>query len=246
MKKENNKNLITGKVISKIEKGELKMKPKTYFIAKAALVISLLILFFLIVLYFGSLVIFIFRANNILLFHGMGFQAIRTILLSFPSYLFLLIFILIVLIQIISKRFQFVYRKSFIFSLFVILIFVVMSSFFIEKSSLHSSFFRLAKQERLPLVGKMYRNFGNLDIDNVYFGTILQKEVDFWIMELDSGEKVNLKITEKTRGKKILLETEEGSKVIVIGEKEEGIINVISFKRIERKFKHYNQRLNEI
>jgi hypothetical protein len=245
MKKENNENLITKKVISKIEKGELKMKPRFYFVAKSFLVIGLLTLASLFLLYFGSLIVFILRVNNILLFHGMGFQVIRNILLAFPWYLVFLILILIIVIETIGKRFRFIYRKPLIVSLSAILFIVVASSFLIESSSLHHSFYRLAEQERLPLAGRMYRELGNLDIEDTHFGIILEKKNDFWIMELDSGEAVKLKITEKTRGRRTFLETEEEEKVIVVGEMKEGVIDVDSFKKIERRFRHYNQRLNE-
>ncbi len=245
MKKGNSKNSITEKVVSKIEKGELKMKPKAYFIAKSFLVIGSLALFFSLLLYFGSLIVFVLRINDIFLFHGIGFYAIRNILLSFPWYLVFLIFALILLISAIGRKFQFVYRKPFIVSLFAILTIVVISSFLIEKSSLHYSFFRLAEQERLPLAGRMYRNLGNLDIEDAYFGVILERRNDYWAMELDSGEKVDLKITEKTRGRRLYLQIEEGEKVLVIGEMDEGVIDVISFKTIERRFRYNNQRLNE-
>ncbi len=244
MKKKNSENSITGKVVSKIEKGELKMKPRAYFIAKSFLFIGLLALVILLLLYFGSLIVFVLRVNNILLFHGMGFYATRSILLSFPWYLILLISILIILIEIIGRRFRFVYRKTFIISLLTILFIVVVSSFLIEKSSLHYSFYRLAEQETLPLFGRMYRELGNLDIEDVHFGIILEKKSDLWKMELDSGEIVSLKITEKTRGRRTFSEIEEG-KVIVIGEMEGGVIDVVSFKKIERRFRHHNQGLNE-
>ncbi len=245
MKKENSENSITEKVVSKIEKGELKMKPRAYFVAKSFLVIGLLVLASLLLLYFGSLIVFVLRVNNILLFHGMGFQAIRSILLSFPWYLVFLIFILIILIEIIGRRFRFVYRKPLIISLLTILLIVTISSFLIESSSLHHSFYRLAEQERLPLAGRMYRELGHLDIDDAYFGIVLKKDNDFWTMELDSGEIVSLKITEKTRGRRVFLEIEKGEKVIVVGELEEGVIDVVSFKKIERRFRHHNQRINE-
>ncbi len=245
MKKKNSENSITERVVSKIERGDLKMKPRAYFVAKSFLVIGLLILASLLLLYFGSLILFVLRFNNILLFHGMGFHATRSILLSFPWYLVFLIFILIILIEIIARRFRFVYRKPFIISLLVILSIVIASSFLIERSSLHHSFYRLAEQERLPLAGRMYRDLGNLDIDDTHFGIILEKEGDLWKMELDSGEIVRLKITEKTRGRRTFLEIEEGKKVIVVGEMEEGIIDVVSFKKIERRFRHHNQGLNE-
>ncbi len=245
MTKKNSENSITERVVSKIEKGELKMKPRAYFIAKSLLVIGLLALATLLLLYFGSLIVFVLRVNNILLFHGMGFQVIRSILLSFPWYLVFLAFVLIILIEIIGRRFQFVYRKPFIVSLLAILLIVTASSFLVEGSSLHHSFYRLAEQERLPVAGRMYRELGNLDIDDTYFGIISEKESDLWKMELDSGEIVGLKITEKTRGRRTFSEIEIGEKVIVIGEMEEGIIDVVSFKKIERRFKHHNSRLNE-
>ncbi len=245
MKKENNENLISQKVVSKIEKGELKMKPRVYFIVKTILIVGLLILAFLLALYFSSLIIFVLRINDIFLFHGMGFQVIRNILLSFPWYLVFLVVGLVILVEVVAKRFNFIYRKPLIASLLIIIILVFLSSFLIEKSSLHHSFFRLAEQERLPLAGRMYRDLGNLEIENVYFGKILGEKDNLWIMELDSGEEVSLKITEKIRGRRAFSEIEQGSKVIVVGELEEGSIDVESFKRIERRFRNYKERPNE-
>jgi hypothetical protein len=245
MKKENNEKLISQRVISKIEKGELKMKPKAYFVAKTILIVGLLTLVFLLALYFGSLIIFVLRINDVSLFQGMGFQVIRNVLLSFPWYLVFLTLTLVVLIELIAKRFHFIYRKPLIVSLFVILALVLLSSFLIERSSLHHSFFRLAEQERLPLAGRMYRDLGNLEIENVHFGTILEKKDDLWMMELDNGEAAGLRITEKTRSRRVFPEIEEGNKVIVIGELKEGLIDVESFKNIERRFRNHRKRTNE-
>ncbi len=245
MKKENSKNPITEKVVSKIERGELKMKSRAYFVAKSFLVIGLLVLFSLLLLYLGSLIVFVLRVNDILLFHGIGFYAIRSILLSFPWYLVFLIFVLILLIGVIGRKFQFVYRRPLIVSLIAILVMVIVSSVLIERSSLHYSFFRLAEQQRLPVAGGMYRNLGNIDIDNAHFGVILEKQNDLWVMELDSGERAKLKVTEKTKGKRLYSQIEEGEKVLVIGEMDEGVIDVINFKTIERRSRSNNQRLNE-
>ncbi len=245
MQKENNEKPISQKVISRIEKGELKMRPKAYFVAKTILIAGLLTLAFLLALYFSSLIIFVLRMNDILLFHGMGFQAIRSIVVSFPWYLVLLVIGLVVLVEAVAKRFNFIYRKPLIISLLIILILVFLSSLLIEKSSLHHSFFKLAEQERLPLAGRIYRDLGNLEIENVYFGKILEKKDNLWIMELDSGEEISLKITEKTRGRRVFSEIKEGDKVIVIGELEGGLIGADSFKRIERRFRNYQEGPSE-
>lgn len=245
MQKENSGKLISQEIISKIEKGELKMRPKAYFVVKTILIIGWLVLAFLFALYFGSLIVFVLKVNDIFLFHGMGFRVIRSILLSFPWQLVFLVLGLIILVEITAKRFNFVYRKPLIISLLIILALVFSSSLLIEKSSLHNSFFRLAEQEKLPLAGRMYRELGNLEIENVYFGKIVEKRDDSWLMELDNGEIVGLRITEKTKGRRIFSEIEEGGRVIVVGELEGNLINVESFKRIERRFRNYQERANE-
>ncbi len=245
MEKDNKEKEISRRVVSKIKQGELKMKPKAYFAAKTTLFVGLLALAFLLALYFGSLIIFVLRINDIFLFHGMGPQAIRSILLSFPWYLVLLLLALIILAEVIAKKFRFIYRKPLIVSLLIILILVFLTSFLVDKSSLHHSFFKLAKQERLPLAGRMYRDLGNLEMENVYFGRILGKRDNLWIMELDSGEEVSLKITERTRGRRIFSEIEKSNKVIVIGELEDDLIDTHSFKRIEGRFRNYRDEKNE-
>jgi hypothetical protein len=240
MKKENNQKLISEKVISEIGKRGIKMKPKLYFIIKSLLFIGSIFLLSLFVLYLGSLIVFVLKVNNIFYFHGMGFHAIRSVILSFPWYLVFLAVALIISIEIISKRFSFIYRKPLIYSLITIIILTSIGSFLIEKSSVHQYFFNLAKHEKLPVAGKMYRNLGNIDIENTYFGKALKKEGGNWIIELDSGEKVFLIINEQSIGRRIYLEIKEGSEVMVIGEMKNGLIDVFAFRRIDGRF-----RINE-
>ncbi len=245
MKKEKNKKSITTTVVSKIEKEGLKMKSKFYFATKSALIVALLISLFSLLFYFSSLITFILKANDIFLFHDMGICAVKGIIYSFPWYLIFLIFTLIIIIEVIGKKFQFVYRKPLIFSLIAIILIVTASNFLIEKSSLHYSFFKLAEQEKLPLVGRMYRSVGNLDVENVYFGTIIEKELDLWKMELDSGEVVSLEIDERTKGRRFFPEIEEGKKIVVIGEREDDSVKVFNFKKIERRHSFDNYGKNE-
>lgn len=235
MKKENNKKTIKEEVVSKIKKGEVKMKSRSFFILKTVLTFGLIVLLSLLVLYLGSLIVFVFRANDMMLFSGMGFQGIRIVLLSFPWYLFVLVVILIVFVEIIAKNFSFVYRRPLIYSFIGIVFLVALGSLMVEAMSVHDSFFDMAKEERLPVAGGMYKHLGRLDMDSAYFGTLLDKDGTVWTMELDSGEEVILEITTITRGFRILNELKEGSTVVVIGDREGDIINVMSFKRINGK-----------
>ncbi len=240
MKKENNKNLLGESVISKIRKEELEMKPKSYFILRSFLIFVSLFLFSIFALYIGSLIVFVLRTNNILFFYGTGLHGMKTIIFSFPWYLVLLSLLIIIFLEIIGKNFRVIYQKPLIYSLILIIILSLTGSILIDGFSMHDSFFKMAKEERLPVGGRMYRNLGNLDIENAYFGEILEKENNYWTMKLENNEIVSLMITDKTRGKRFFEEITEGSKVIVIGELENGEINVLGFRRLNGK--HKNER----
>jgi hypothetical protein len=232
MNKENDKKLIRENIVSKIESGEIEMRSKSYFILKSFLVFGSLFLFFLFALYIGSLVVFVLRVNNILFFYGIGFHGIKTVIFSFPWYLVLLSLILIIFLEIIGKNFRVVYQKPLIYSLIVIMILSFTGSILVDSFAMHDSLFKMAKEERLPVGGRMYRNLGNLDIENAYFGEILEKENNNWTMRLENNKIVLLKVTNETRGKRVFEEIEEGSEVIVIGELENEEINVLGFRRI--------------
>ncbi len=232
MKKENGKNSIKEEVISKIEKGDVEMRTKRYFFLKTTLVVGLIFLLSLFVLYLGSLIIFVFRANDIMLFSGMGFHGIRVILWSFPWYLIILIVALIVLVEVMAKELSFVYRRPLMYSFLGIVVLVALGSFMIEAMSVHRTFFDMAKEERLPVMGGMYKHLGGIDIDNAYFGVLLEKDGNTWKMELESGETVLLEITRNTKGLRMLEEIKEGSKIVVIGEREGDVVEVLGFRRI--------------
>ncbi len=230
---------INKKVISKIEEERIKMKSKLYFILESLLVIGVIFLLFLFILYLGSLVVFVFRSNNILHFHGMGFSAFRSIIFSFPWYLISLSFGLIILVGVVGKRFQFIYQKPLFYSLVGIILVTLFGSFLIEKSSIHQHFFSLARREKLPVMGKMYRNLGNLDIENAYFGKVLEKG-DQLTVKLEDGQVVSLKITEKTISRRLYFELEEGDDLLIIGQIENGLMDVFAFRKINHRL-----RLNE-
>ncbi len=232
MKKENNKNLISKKIISKIKKGEVKMKPRFYFLIKSLLVIGILFLFFLFVIFFVSLIIFVFQKNNFFVLLGMGNFGLRAFILHFPWYLLLIAFILIIVIETVSKKFKFIYRKPLIYSFLFIIIFTFIGSIFVNNVSLHKYLLKMAEEDRLPIGGRMYRNIGDIEMENIYFGKLLEKKEDYWIMEFDDGEIVKLEITEKTRGHRFFPEIEMGSDVVVIGEKDNSVVNVLRFKKM--------------
>ncbi len=231
MEKENNENLISKKIISKIKKGEIEMKPKFYFLLKSLLVIGILFLIFFSIVFFGSLIIFISQKNNFFILSRMGFLGLQAIIFYFPWYLFLITLFLIVIIEVIAKNFKFIYRKPLIYSFLFIVIIAFVGSIMVN-NILHEPLFKMAKEERLPIGGRMYRDIGKIEIENIYFGKLLEKKEEYWLMKINDNEIVQLKITDKTSGHRFLSEMEEGSNIVVIGEKDNNVINVLRFRKM--------------
>ncbi len=233
MKKEKDKISITKEVLLKIEKGEVKMRSKYIFILKTILIVGLIALFSLFILYLGSLMVFVFKINDMDIFSGMGIQGIKIILNTFPWYLVFLMFLLVFLVEILAKKFSLVYRKPLLYSFVIIVMLMVVGSVFVDATSIHHSFFDLAEEERLPrAMGGMYRYLGNLEMENVHFGTLLDKSKESWLLEIKEGEVVYLNISQRTKGRRKFEEIEEGSEIIVIGERVGKKIEVLGFRGI--------------
>lgn len=238
MKMENKKLSVRDDVISKIEQGEVKMKSKRYFVSKTVLIFGFTALFSLLALYTGSFIFFILEENAILTLSNMGIEGLKLAILSFPWHLVVLVLSVTVLVEVMLKRFSFIYKRPLIYSMLAILLLVIVGSVVMGATSVHRSFFDLAEQDRLPVMGGLYRHFADLDIEHVHFGEILEVGNGKVVMELEGGEVVDLNITKSTKGyRRISEELEEGRNIVVIGEKYDGEIDVIRFKGLNRGFR---------
>ncbi len=236
MKKENKKS-IKDKIISKINNEEIKMKPKSYFIMRTVFFIGLVLSLFLLVFFLGSLIIFVLKVNNLFILPGFGFHGIRIIINSFPWYLLFLLVFLIILIEIIGKNFYLVYKKPLIYSLLIIVIIIVSGIFFLDNLSLHKS---LARRNNLPIMRNMYQRLSNLDLDDYYLGKVLYKNNNQWTVELEQGEIVDIIINQRIKGFRFLDEIKENDIIIIVGDKQNNIIDVSGIKKINNSKMKYN------
>ena len=234
MKKEN-KTKIEKNILRKIEAGEVKMRPRSYFVFRSLLLVLTILLLTLFLIYIGSLIIFVFRTNDIFLLRGMGLKGMRAVFVSFPWYLVFLSVLLISLVQVFGSKYSVIYRRPLIYSFVFILLFSVAGSALIEMSSLNNHFFQRAQKEEMALGGGMYRNLGNIDLSYRYIGIVLEKNNTDIILEENSGNIFEVIISRETRGKRMLYDINEGSKIVVIGEEKNGIIAAHAIKLVNGK-----------
>ena len=221
------------KIINKLKSGNIKMKPKIYFILKALFFLFLGGVAVLLGLFLISFVFFIFRINNLIYLFGFGFFGIGIFLRLLPWILVFSILILVLILELIAEKHRIVWRKPAIYSLVIFVIIILFCGFFISKTNFHPGILKKANQERLPLLGGFYREFSDPKDKDVHFGTILEiKEDSVLILTLEE-EELEAVFKEGFFGKE---QFKLGDKVIVLGEREENKVNAFRIKKIDKKF----------
>ncbi len=239
------KNHITEKVLSKIKTEKIKMKPKVYFILRMTLLVFGTIALASFVIYLISFIVFSLRASGILFLPKFGFPGMRILLSSLPWFLILISGVSIILLEIFTQKFRFVYRKPILYSLLVIIIIVFMGSFLIEKTPLHSSLFWKAQEKRLPAIGSIYRDYGVPQIDNVHQGVISEIIEDGFRIETLSGEELNIVVAPEIYST-LEPDIKEGDVIVILGEQSSGTIQALDLHKVQKDLNLFPRRRMKI
>lgn len=116
---------IKNEIMSKIEKGDIKMKSHWFCIAQkiglqSGLALTVLILVFLLNAFF-----YYIKTNELLLSLHYGPSVWQKLLHSLPYDLILIIIFFLILLNFIIKKFDFSYKKPFILIFAIVLVFVI-------------------------------------------------------------------------------------------------------------------------
>jgi len=131
------KKSITEQITVAVKNGELKMRPKWYFVLKAALWIVGASVALFALLYLASLVMFILRKTGILIAPLFGWHGVFVFLTSLPWMLVLLVLFFIIILEILVRHYSFAYRAPLLYSVLAILLVVVIAGMIIDRTPLH-------------------------------------------------------------------------------------------------------------
>ncbi len=217
MENYSNKKSIREEISAKIKSGQVKMKPKAYFVFKICLLAFGVIALTLSSLFITSFIFFSIRAGGLLSLLKFGVPGIRILLFSLPWLLILGAGILIATSEIFAKHFSFVYRRPILYSGLAILLIVILGGSALERTRLHSNLFFLAQNGRLPIAGRIYREFGMPEIRDAHYGVVFEITNGGFRIKTPQGEEFNIIVTAQTQmpPEKIT----KGEIVIVLGER---------------------------
>ncbi|MCL5666298.1 MAG: hypothetical protein M1383_00790 [Patescibacteria group bacterium] len=212
-------------IMEKIKHGEVRMRSKAYFIWQALAVAAAVVLLLLLAVAIASFLIFVLHASGRIFLPSFGWQGWRLFLLRFPWLILLLIAALVVILEILVKRFA--YRRPFIYSLGSILAVILVAGIFVGQSSLHPVLFNQASENQLPLAGGLYRYFEQENLEEIHHGiisninqggfTLNTKEEPYSVIPNDQVMLDNLY---------------NGDRVFVLGEESNGQIHAFGIKKV--------------
>lgn len=234
MTQEPTENILKDNIMSPIETGRVKMHPRWYFVIKAALYLVGIILGILFLLYLVSFIIFIFYQNNVWLLPGFGLRGIREFLVALPWVLIFLAILFVILLEILVKRYSFVYRRPLIYSTMGIIVLAVVGGEVITTNHFHKSLFVRAQQNRLPFAGGLYRYYVMPRKRNLIIGDVSAVLNNGYQIKSLNNDIFTATVVPKTRfplGNIFAV----GDKIIVFGKSEGNIIEAFEIRKMTER-----------
>lgn len=227
MNKENKKNLKE-EVLAKLEKEHIKMKPKWQFVLKGVLLMATSIIVLFLALYLFSFIIFLFQQSGFGFLPGYGLKGVSIIFVSFPWLLLIFLIISLVLLELILKRYALTYRRPLLYSLLIVIFFVLIMGFVIHRISLHRNIYDRVQQGRFPAVGRIYNKVGNIESEKMHPGLVSEMSEGGFFLEDPKG-KILLVATSSNTQNEII---RKGDRVLVIGEIKDSSIQALGVHKM--------------
>jgi len=224
--------IIKQKILSKIKKGQVKMRPKVYFIFKMAFFAMLAFVVFLLSFFVVSFIVFTLQTNGNMLLFGFGRPGVRIFFASFPWLLAMLAVLIVVLLGMLAKGHRVVYRRPFLYSVLGIILIIAIGGFLFTRMPLHNRFFERAQMGRLPMMGSIYLKYGAKHLEGFRVGRVLDYTDKGFYIETACSKKFFIKINENTKfytGRN----TQKDDMVAVIGKEVDGVVIAKGIKLIK-------------
>ena len=219
-------------ISDRIKKRELKMKPRIYFLLGDVFLYGAVILAVFFSVFFVSFILFTLKISGFWFLLRFGLLGFEIFIFSFPWLIFLAELLSLLLIAVIVQNFEFSWKNPLLYTFLAIFFLILISGVATAKTSFHQILFEKAGQNRLPVVGNLYRRYGLIQPKNTHMGKVLQKMEHTIQIESQDGQEIIITIPENGKleyGKDI----EEDDLIMIIGERKDETIKAVNIRRIE-------------
>jgi len=234
MSEQENKKSISEEVLSKIKKGNIKMKPRIIFVIKLALLVLSTIIITFFALFVASFIFFTLRTSGMLLLPSFGPPGFKILFFSLPWVLILGLIALMTTSELFAKHFPFVYKKPILYSALVMVLIVFLGGFILNNTGVHANLFQKTRDGRLPIIEPFYREYGMPRLDGMHYGIVSQIENNGFRIKTPRQDELLISVLQSTKMPKS--EIEEGDTVIILGKKNGNTVKADEVRKTNRDF----------
>lgn len=210
-------------IIKKIEAGQVAMRPKWQFVLKTLLMFIGVLLIAFSLVYIVSYIVFVLKYTGAAYGPMMGTQGALVFLFSAPWTLIALALLFIIILEILVQKFSFGYRKPLLYSALGIIAVATLGTLILLQTPLHQRIQEKSEKGGVPLLGKIYREFGENPRHNIRQGIIDSVTAEGFVLNDYHYGLLTIKINEETRLPKRHNFVKDMI-VVVFGEEDDGTI----------------------
>lgn len=208
---------VSGSVLDKIKKQKIKMTERWVFWAKKLGLGSGLTLTIIILIIIINLILYFFQSRGLILYLNFGLPAVALILKNLPFAYFAIAIILLVIINLIIKKTNIIYKKYYRLILIIIWGIIIGSGLFLFFTGLNDYFEKQAalSQKKIFLLSEIYKGeVPCLPADKAaVVGKVIEKgQSSIIIQTMDNQKKVTI-----TGPKEIFIDIPLGRVVAAVG-----------------------------
>lgn len=233
-------NGLKEKILSKINRGEVKMKPRLYFFLTGILFLIIFSFFFIISFFLVSFIHFHLISSGIWYLPHFGAKGVLIFFKSLPWALIILTIILILLLEFLSRKFSFSFKKPILISLLIIIFLVFLGSFFVTKGNIHPRLLLRAKERKIPLLEPLYLKYSAPRFPEFHRGAIEKVSTSSLFIRGMDERLIEVKLEKPLPSSERL---KEGEGIIIFGEKEDGKMRAKKWKKIKDEILPFERKM---
>lgn len=230
---------LKDKILEKIKEGKVKMKPKFYFVLKAILFILIFVLLLGLSFFLLSFIHFHLISSGIWYLPKFGIEGIFLFLKSLPWFLIIVAFILILILETLSREFSF--KKPILISVLGLILIVLVGGFLIAKANIHPRILFKARKGEMPSpISPIYLKYGIPRFKEFHRGIIEKIAPNSLFIKRADGEVLEVKFEKPSSFPERF---KEGEGILIFGKRENGKIRGWKLKKIEDQFLEFERRI---
>ena len=229
-------NNIKEEILKKIDKGEINMKSKSYFIFRLVVLAFLIFMIFIFSTFLLSYVLFSIATKGNIFLLSFGAKGVYSFLMALPWFLLVVLVGLVLLLDRLLKSFAFGYKSPVLYLFIGTFVLVTILSALVNMTSFHGKLMKRGEERRLPLGNDFYGGINSYrPISGNFKGVVVYIKQNTFDMNyrapIGSFEVIKVVASPDIEIEKFL---KEGDVVFVAGNLMDGQIRAYGIKKINK------------